>query len=153
MGVLPCSQVMCQWSWDLIFKAELMLESRHRKKKQYGYQEAILKVSSMKMNRPLPLATSNMHMQFEIEIPKQTWVCGNHVVYRRTYGQGETSIPPPPPPHPSPTPPIPHPTSTLTHTHTHTHTHPTSLGGGINKTLIGLQYGSSQRYKRKRHPY
>ena len=34
----------------------------------------ILKVTSLKMNRLLPMATINMHMKFEIEIPKQTWL-------------------------------------------------------------------------------
>ena len=56
------------------------------------------------------MATINMDMKFEIEIPKQTWfMLRNHVVYRqtedkvnpvypepdgRTDGQGESSIPP-----------------------------------------------------------
>ena len=53
------------------------------------------------------MATINMHMKFENEIPKQTWLMPrNHVVYRqadgRTDGQGESSIPPPPPPPPPP---------------------------------------------------
>ena len=33
---------------------------------------AILKVTSLKINRLLSLATINMHMEFDIEIPKQT---------------------------------------------------------------------------------
>ena len=41
---------------------------------QYGRQAAILKVTSLKINRLLPMTTINMHMKFEIEIPKQTWV-------------------------------------------------------------------------------
>ena len=41
---------------------------------QYGHQAAILKVMSLKINRLLPMATINMHMKFEIEIPKETWL-------------------------------------------------------------------------------
>ena len=55
----------------LIFKAKVKLESGNQKI-QYGRQAAILKVTSLKINRLLPMATINMHMKFEIEIPKQT---------------------------------------------------------------------------------
>ena len=41
---------------------------------QYSYQAAILKVTSVKINRLLPITTINMHMKFEIDIPKQTWL-------------------------------------------------------------------------------
>ena len=34
----------------------------------------MLKVTSLKINRLLPMAIINMHMEFEIEIPKQTWL-------------------------------------------------------------------------------
>ena len=34
---------------------------------QHGYQVAILKVTSLKINRLLPIATNNMHVKFEIE--------------------------------------------------------------------------------------
>ena len=51
----------------------LKLESGNQKI-QYGHQAAILKVTSLKINRLLPMATMNMHMKFEIEIPKQTWL-------------------------------------------------------------------------------
>ena len=64
---------MCSWSLDLMFKAKLKLESGNWKI-QYGHQAAILKVTSLKINRLWPMATNNMHMKFEIEIPKQTWV-------------------------------------------------------------------------------
>ena len=57
----------------LIFKAKLKLESGNQKI-QYGRQAAILKVTTLKINRLLPMATINMHMKFEIEIPKQTWL-------------------------------------------------------------------------------
>ena len=52
----------------------------------YGGQEAILKVTLLKMNRLLPMATINTHMKFEIEIPKQTWLM-HLVVYRQTDGR------------------------------------------------------------------
>ena len=73
IGFFPSTQVMCYWSLDFIFKAKLKLESGNRKI-QYGCQAAILKVTSLKINRLLLIATNNMHMKFEIEIPKQTWV-------------------------------------------------------------------------------
>ena len=58
---------------ELIFKAKLKLESGNQKI-QYVHQAAILKVTSLKINRLLPMTTINMHMKFEIEIPKQTWL-------------------------------------------------------------------------------
>ena len=58
-----------QWSYLRYVK----LESGN-KKIQYGRQAAILKVTSLKINRLLPMTTINMHMKFEIEIPKQTWL-------------------------------------------------------------------------------
>ena len=49
------------------------------------------------------MATIYMHMNFEIEIPKQTWLMLRKPCHlqtdgqtdRRTDGQGESSIPPP----------------------------------------------------------
>ena len=78
---------------------------------------AILKVTSVKINRLLPMATINMHMKFEIEIPKQTWLmlwkpCHLQTdgrMDRRTDRQTRWIQYTPPPP-------------------------PTSLGGGINLT-------------------
>ena len=70
---------------------------------------AILKVTSLKINKLLSMATNNIYMKFEIEIPKQTqfmlWKPCRLQTDGRTDGQGEFTIPPPP---------------------------PTSLGGGIN---------------------
>ena len=60
-------------SLELIFKAKLKLESGNQKI-QYGHQAAILKVTTLKINRLLPMTTINMHMKFEIEILKQTWL-------------------------------------------------------------------------------
>ena len=73
IGFFPNTEVLCYWSLDLIFKAKLKLESGNWKIK-YGCQAAIFKLKLLKINRVLPRATKNMHMKFEIEIPKQTWV-------------------------------------------------------------------------------
>ena len=54
-----------------LFKAKLKLESGNQKI-QYGHQAAILKVTLLKINRLLAMATINIHMKFQIEIPKQT---------------------------------------------------------------------------------
>ena len=72
-GFFPYTLVMCYWSLDLIFRAKQELESGNRKI-QDGRQAAILKVTSLKINRLLAMATNNMHMKFQTEIPKQTWV-------------------------------------------------------------------------------
>ena len=63
------TQVMCCWSLELIFKTKLKLESGNHKI-QYGYQVAILKVTSLKINNFLSIATDDMHMKFGIEIQK-----------------------------------------------------------------------------------
>ena len=82
----PYTQVMCQWSLDPIFKAKLKLGSGNRKI-QYGRQAAILKVTSLKINRFLSIATSNMHMKFEIKIAKQSWVTLRKPCRLQTDGQ------------------------------------------------------------------
>ena len=64
---------MCHWSLNLIFKAKLKLEYEDQRI-QDGRQTAILRVTSLKINKLLLMATKNMHVKFEIEIPKQTWV-------------------------------------------------------------------------------
>ena len=56
-----------------MFKAKLKLESGNQKF-QYDHQAAILEVTSLKISRLLPMTIINMHMKFEIEIPKQTWL-------------------------------------------------------------------------------
>ena len=101
----PYTWVLCPWSLKLIFKAKVKLESGNQKI-QYGRQAAILKLTSLKINRLLPMATINMHMKFEIEIPKQTRVMlrkpcrlqtdglTDRLTDGRTDGQGESSIPP-----------------------------------------------------------
>ena len=73
IGSYPYIQVLCHLSLELIFEAKLKLESGNQNI-QYGHQAAILKVTSLKINRLLPMTTINMHMKFKIEIPKQTWL-------------------------------------------------------------------------------
>ena len=65
--------MLCHRSLELIFKANLKLESGNQEL-QYGCQAAILKVTSLKIKRLLPMTTINMHIKFETEIPKQTWL-------------------------------------------------------------------------------
>ena len=69
----PYSQRLCYWTLELIFKAKLKVESGNQKILN-GHKAAILKVTSLKINRLLPIATINMCMKFEIEIPQQTWL-------------------------------------------------------------------------------
>ena len=63
-------------------------ESRNRKI-QYVRQAAILKVTSLKINRLLPMATINMHLKFEIEIPKQTWLMLRKPCHLQTDGRSD----------------------------------------------------------------
>ena len=60
IGSFPYTYVMCHWSLNLIFKAKLKLESGNLRI-QDGRQAAILRVTSLKINRLLPIATNNMH--------------------------------------------------------------------------------------------
>ena len=71
--LLPIYISIVPLKFKLIFKAKVKLESGNQKI-QYGRQAAILKVTLLKINRLLPMATINMHMKFEIEIPKETWL-------------------------------------------------------------------------------
>ena len=92
IGFYPYTQVLCYWSLELIFKAKLKLKSGNQRT-QSGFQVAILKVKSLKITRLLLMATMNMHMKFEIEIPKQTWLtlwkpCRLQCTVGRTDGQG-----------------------------------------------------------------
>ena len=65
------SNVLLKFGLDI--KVKLKLKSENWKI-QYGRQVAILKVTSVKINRLWPMATSKMYMKFEIEIPNQTRV-------------------------------------------------------------------------------
>ena len=73
IGSFLYTQMMCHS--DLVFEAKLKLESGNPKF-QYGCQAAILKAISLTIHRLLPIDTNtnNMHVEFEIETPKQTWV-------------------------------------------------------------------------------
>ena len=94
----------CIWSLKLKFQSKLDLHSGNhatywvqKRKIQYGHQAPILKMTLLKINRLLPIYISivpmkfevdiqsqskvrvwkhtiNIHMKFEIEIPKQTWL-------------------------------------------------------------------------------
>ena len=100
IAFFPYTLVMWYWRLDLIFKANQKLEYGNRKI-QDGRQAAILKVTSLKITRLLPMATNIMHMKFQIEIPKQSYA--PETMSRtdgRTDGQGTSSKPP----HPHPTP-------------------------------------------------
>ena len=78
------------WTYNVLLKFGL------------GHQAAILKVTSLKINRLLSIAIlNNMHMKFPIEIPKQTWVSYAPETMSptdgrtdgRTGGQGESNLP------------------------------------------------------------
>ena len=73
IGSYPHTYVLCRWNLKFIFKAKVKLKSGNQKI-QYGRQAAILKVTSLKINRILPMATIKMHMKFEIETPNETWL-------------------------------------------------------------------------------
>ena len=73
IGFVPYTQFMCYWNLDMIFRAKLYLESGNWKT-QNDYKAVILKVMSLKIKRLSSMATDKMHMKFETEIPKQTWV-------------------------------------------------------------------------------
>ena len=61
-------------------------------KMQNSRQAAILRVMSMKINRLLPMTTINVHMKFDIETPKRTWLtfqkpcCLQSPEPKKTYG-------------------------------------------------------------------
>ena len=59
-------QVMCHWSLNLIFRAKPKLESGNRKS-NIASRWQILKVTSLKINRLLPIATNNMYMKLKFQ--------------------------------------------------------------------------------------
>ena len=73
IGSYSYTQVLSQWSFQFIFKAKLKLESR-RKKIKYGHQAAILKLTSLKINRLQPIYTSIMPLKFGVDGHSQTKV-------------------------------------------------------------------------------
>ena len=99
----------------------MKLESGNQKI-QYGRQAAILKVTSLKINRLLPLATINMHMKFEIEIPKQTWLMLRKPCRLQTDGGTEGR------------------TDRRTDKVNPVYPPPTSLGGGYNDSPVQMSH-------------
>ena len=89
----------------------LQLRWAGNQKFQYGRQAAILKVTSLKINR---LLTINMHMKFEIEFPKETWLMLRKPCRLQTDGWTDGR------------------TRWIQYT-----LRPTSLGGGITTTQVG----------------
>ena len=83
--------MLCHLSLELIFKAKLKLESGNQKI-QYGHQAAILKVTSLKINRLLCMTTINMHMKFKIEIPKQTWLTSRNLATYRVQKPNKANL-------------------------------------------------------------
>ena len=74
----------------LKFRLDIQSQTKVRvqkpKKNQDG-RKAILRVTSLKINKLLPMATNNMHIKFEIEIPQQTWVMLRKPCRLQTDGQ------------------------------------------------------------------
>ena len=101
IGSYPYTQVLCRWSLKLIFKAKVKLESGNQKI-QYGRQAAILKVTSLKINRLLPMNNPhayeiwNWNTKANLTYAPETMSSTGRRTDRRTDGQGESSIPPPP---------------------------------------------------------
>ena len=126
IGFYPYTEVLCHRSLKLIFKAKVRLESGNQKI-QYGRQAAILKVTSLKINRLLPIATINMHLKFEIEIPKQTWLMLRKLCRLQTDGRTDRR------------------TRWIQYTPP-----PTSLGGGIMMEIlqsISLRFMQSTKFQ------
>ena len=73
IGFYPYTQVLGHWSFEFIFKAKLKLESGNQKI-QYGRQAAILKLTSLKINRLLPIYISIVPLKFGVDIHSQTKV-------------------------------------------------------------------------------
>ena len=83
----PYTQVLCYLTLELIFKAKLQVEPGNQKILD-GHQAAILEVTSLKINRLLPVATTICVWNLKLKFQSKLDLCsGNHVVYRRTDGQ------------------------------------------------------------------
>ena len=86
-------QVLCYWNSELIIKAKLKLESGNQKI-QYSCQVATLKMTSLKITRFLSMAMIDMHM-WNLNSKAILTYAPETFIYRRTDGQGESSISPP----------------------------------------------------------
>ena len=73
IGSYQYTQVLGHWSFEFIFKAKLKLESGNRKI-HYGRQTAILKLTSLKINRLLPIHISIVPLKFGVDIQSLTKV-------------------------------------------------------------------------------
>ena len=73
IGSYPYIQVLCHLSLELIFKVKLKLESGNQKIR-YGCLAAILKLTSMKINRLLHIYISIVLLKFGVDIQCQTKV-------------------------------------------------------------------------------
>ena len=79
----------------LYFGSDIQSQTKARVLKP---KNPILKVTLLKINRLLPMAAINMHMKFEIEIPKQTWLTLPKPCHLLMDGQMDKVIPVYPPP-------------------------------------------------------
>ena len=73
LGSYSYTQVLGHWSFEFICKAKLKLESGNQKIK-YGCQAAILKLTSLRINRLLPIYISIVPLKFGVDIHSQTKV-------------------------------------------------------------------------------
>ena len=73
IGSYSYTQVLGHWRFEFIFKAKLKLESGNQKI-QYGCQAAILKLTSLKINRLLSIYISAVPLKFGVDILSQTKV-------------------------------------------------------------------------------
>ena len=71
IGSYPYKPVLCHLSLELIFKAKLKLESGNQKI-QYGCLAAILKLTLLKINRPVHIYISIVLCKFGVDIQNQT---------------------------------------------------------------------------------
>ena len=73
--LLPCHKQHAHEIWNWKSKANSRNHAAYRKRKrkiQYGHLAAILKMSSMKINRLLPIYTSIVLLNFGVDIQSQT---------------------------------------------------------------------------------
>ena len=61
-------------SWLLTPESQIRVKSLEAKKIQYGHQAAILKVTSLKINRLFSIYTNNVLLKFGLDIESQTEV-------------------------------------------------------------------------------
>ena len=88
LGSYSYTQVLGHWSFEFIFKAKLKLEPGNQTI-QYGCQVTILKLTSLKIIRLLPIYISTVPLKFRVDIHSQTkvrvwkpknpiWLPGSH---------------------------------------------------------------------------